>query len=417
MSNQEDSQKFFNSLYSDSCQPQLLDASISEDISNSSRSFLYPPDCSYQECLSKPQRNYLLNPYCQFPYSTNLSRISTTTSNPNSFSNFNPYSSSFFQRQPAKNVFSESSCQYPREASLYQYQIQPSQNLEMNPFQNNFSYSSGPSSDSSMLQETPIANKKLSSVDREWTSQDDQILLEYVERYRNDWKKVFREFKKRNKNVTIAYLKNKYRFIKTTPFELRVRFTHHEDLLIAKYVNMLGKKWDEIASYFHNRTPIMIKNRYYSFIKKRNIMKELLTETSEKDPMVDPIASSITDQSSVKSHSSSYDSVQTPFEEIADQYSCNIGPEDQLIDRTDPFQDRVVYSLDQVECPPTTESKFQTDVLESEQPNFQENLKIHEQLHSSFFFRDLFPELFTEAELQEKDEFIPFEFPSKDKKP
>jgi len=284
----------------------------------------------------------------------------------------------------------------------------------MNSFQNNYIYSSA---DLVAQQETPIANKKLSSVDREWTSQDDQILLDYVERYRNDWKKVFREFKKRNKNVTIAYLKNKYRFIKTTPFELRVRFTHQEDVLIAKYVNMLGKKWDEIASYFHNRTPIMIKNRYYSFIKKRNIMKELLSETQGKDPMVDPITSSYTDQSSIKSHTSSLDSVQTPNDEILDQYSSNIGLESQMDDNTDPFQDRGAYCLDQVECPPTTESRLQTEVFEPEIPNFQENLKIHEQLHSSFFFRDLFPELFTEAELQEKDDFLPFEFPSKDKKP
>jgi len=286
----------------------------------------------------------------------------------------------------------------------------------MNPYQNSFSYSSGPSADLIMQQETPIANKKLSSVDREWTSQDDQILLDYVERYRNDWKKVFREFRKRNKNVTIAYLKNKYRFIKTTPFELRVRFSHQEDLLIAKYVNMLGKKWDEIASYFHNRTPIMIKNRYYSFIKKRNIMKELLSETHVKDPMFDPIASSNTDQSSVKSNSSNLDSVQNPSEEIVDQYFSSL-VEGQTFEREDPFQDPMAYGSEQITCFPTTESKFQTEVYEPEQPNFQENLKIHEQLHSSFFFRDLFPELFTEAELQERDDFMPFEIPSKDKKP
>jgi hypothetical protein len=287
----------------------------------------------------------------------------------------------------------------------------------LNSFPSNFYYSGGPAADLIMQQETPIANKKLSSVDREWTPQDDQILLDYVERYRNDWKKVFREFKKRNKNVTIAYLKNKYRFIKTTPFELRVRFTHQEDILIAKYVNMLGKKWDEIASYFHNRTPIMIKNRYYSFIKKRNIMKELLSETHGKDPIFDPIASSNTDQSSVKSNSSPLDSVQIPSDGIIDSYFTTVELEDQVTDKVDPFEDRVVYCSDQIECPPTTESKFQTEVLEPELPNFQENLKIHEQLHNSFFFRDLFPELFTEAERQERDDFMPFDIVSKDKKP
>jgi len=414
MSNQEDSQKHFNSLYSDTCQTQLLDACISEDINNPSGSILYSPNLTYSEGTSRPQSNHLLNPYCQIPFSNSLSRVSTTTSNTNSFSNFNPYSSSFLQSQPSRDFFSESFNPYPIESSSYQYQIPNYPNLEINSFHNNYSC---PAVDLGMQQDTPIANKKLNSVDREWTMQDDQILLDYVERYRNDWKKVFREFKKKNKNVTIAYLKNKYRFIKTTPFELRVRFSHQEDLLIAKYVNLLGKKWDEIACYFHNRTPIMIKNRYYSFIKKRNIMKELLWETQEKDPLLDPVASSITDQSSVRSHPSSLESVQTPNDEITDQYSANLGFESQFDDKTDLFEDRGTYNLDQVECPPTTESKLQTEVLEPELTNFQENLKIHEQLHSSFFFRDLFPELFTEAELQEKDEFIPFEFPSKDKKP
>lgn len=36
--------------------------------------------------------------------------------------------------------------------------------------------------------------------------------------------------------------------------------------------------WEMIAKFFSGRSPIMLKNRYYSFIRKNHLLEELLAE-------------------------------------------------------------------------------------------------------------------------------------------
>ena len=73
----------------------------------------------------------------------------------------------------------------------------------------------------------------------------------------------------------------RYKELVTDSSVKRVRFTHEEDLLIAKYFNKYGNDWSKIAIHFNNRTPTMLKNRYYSHIRKRNLLDELLSEADD----------------------------------------------------------------------------------------------------------------------------------------
>jgi len=61
-----------------------------------------------------------------------------------------------------------------------------------------------------------------------------------------------------------------------------VRFTHQEDLTIAKYSTLYGHDWAKIATYFVNRTPIMLKNRYYH-MKKKGIFDSILKDVENFD--------------------------------------------------------------------------------------------------------------------------------------
>jgi hypothetical protein len=51
--------------------------------------------------------------------------------------------------------------------------------------------------------------------------------------------------------------------------------------MIAKYFEKYGSNWGQMATHFQDRTAIMLKNRYYSFIRKRDLLSELLQEVKE----------------------------------------------------------------------------------------------------------------------------------------
>jgi len=76
---------------------------------------------------------------------------------------------------------------------------------------------------------------------------------------------------------------SRYKELVTDSSVKRVRFTHEEDLLIAKFFKKYGNDWNKIAVHFSSRTSTMLKNRYYSHIRKRKILKELLSEAADDE--------------------------------------------------------------------------------------------------------------------------------------
>lgn len=55
--------------------------------------------------------------------------------------------------------------------------------------------------------------------------------------------------------------------LKDTP--KRKKFTLKEDFLLVKYFSLYNMDWDKVAEKIENRSPSMIKNRYYA-LKKEN---------------------------------------------------------------------------------------------------------------------------------------------------
>jgi hypothetical protein len=112
---------------------------------------------------------------------------------------------------------------------------------------------------------------------------DKTVLATLAFKYKNDWKKIAkRMWKLHNKKFGINFLRLQFKELTDNDVKKRVRFTHPEDLKIAKYSSLYGHDWTKIATYFVNRTPIMLKNRYYH-MKKKGIYEQILKEVEDFD--------------------------------------------------------------------------------------------------------------------------------------
>ena len=109
-----------------------------------------------------------------------------------------------------------------------------------------------------------------------WNEEDEKLLRKLAVQYKFDWKKVAKKFA--NKKYTPHFLKMRYKGYDEGPVPKRVKFTHEEDLMIAKYFDLYGVDWEKMVAHFPNRTAIMIKNRFYSYIRKNNRLENLLQE-------------------------------------------------------------------------------------------------------------------------------------------
>lgn len=116
---------------------------------------------------------------------------------------------------------------------------------------------------------------------KNWTDQDDENLIRLADQYKNDWKKIAKRIITNNKKkVTPNFLKNRYKEVAGDHIKKGVKFTHDEDLRIAELFAQHGTSWTKIASYFPDRTPVMIKNRYYSHIRRKGLLNTLINEAS-----------------------------------------------------------------------------------------------------------------------------------------
>lgn len=99
---------------------------------------------------------------------------------------------------------------------------------------------------------------------QKWTRNEDILIVELIEKFGLDWDKIKTYFPNRKKEeISERYFK------KLDPSLKRCKFEPEEDALIIKLHNIHGNKWNEISRYFKDRSSGMIKNRYYSFLKKR----------------------------------------------------------------------------------------------------------------------------------------------------
>lgn len=114
-----------------------------------------------------------------------------------------------------------------------------------------------------------------------WCEEDEKLLRKLAVQYKYDWKKVAKKFS--NKKYTPHFLKMRFKGHDEGPVPKRVKFTHEEDILIVKYFDEYGVDWEKMVAHFPNRTAMMLKNRYYSFIRKQGKYETLLQEAKSLD--------------------------------------------------------------------------------------------------------------------------------------
>lgn len=126
---------------------------------------------------------------------------------------------------------------------------------------------------------TSVIEVEESSKDAFWTEENKKKLIEWAVKCKCDWKKVAKKFG--NKKITPFLVMTKYKtFTQPNYQQKRVRFSLKEDIQISKYYKMYGTDWDKIAQHFKGRSAMMLKNRFYSYIRKKNLIEKLL-ETPE----------------------------------------------------------------------------------------------------------------------------------------
>ena len=97
-----------------------------------------------------------------------------------------------------------------------------------------------------------------------WTKEEDQQIMQLVKKYGTSWSRISKEMQSRNgKQIRDRYINV------LDPYINKDKFTIEEDAMIVELYNKIGSKWSIISKYFPNRTADMIKNRYYSSIKKK----------------------------------------------------------------------------------------------------------------------------------------------------
>ena len=96
-----------------------------------------------------------------------------------------------------------------------------------------------------------------------WDKEEDAKLLLLYEKYGKNWAAISKEMPHR----TGKQIRDRFLNSLDTKFE-RGKFTEEEDQIIIKYYKIYGNSWAKIAKKLKTRTGDMVKNRFYSSLKK-----------------------------------------------------------------------------------------------------------------------------------------------------
>jgi len=89
-------------------------------------------------------------------------------------------------------------------------------------------------------------------------------------------KRLFTQY---HKKYSVNFLKEKYKLIANEYQNIgKAKFTPEDDKKISQLVASLGFNWAKISMEFKDKTPLMLKNRYYHMKRKG-----LLPDTGEEE--------------------------------------------------------------------------------------------------------------------------------------
>ena len=96
-----------------------------------------------------------------------------------------------------------------------------------------------------------------------WDKEEDIKLLALYKKYGKNWAAISKEMPQR----TGKQIRDRFLNSLDTKFS-RGKFTEEEDQAIIKYFKIYGNSWAKIAKKLKTRTGDMVKNRFYSSLKK-----------------------------------------------------------------------------------------------------------------------------------------------------
>ena len=102
-----------------------------------------------------------------------------------------------------------------------------------------------------------------------WTKKEDLLLLSLFDVYGRDWNEISKKINNRTgKQIRDRYINN------LDPSLKKEFFSETEDKLLLVLYKFHGKSWKDISMHFQGRTGEMIKNRFYSYIKKKLLLNK-----------------------------------------------------------------------------------------------------------------------------------------------
>ena len=110
-----------------------------------------------------------------------------------------------------------------------------------------------------------------------WKKEEDSMLLSFYEKYGKNWAAISKEMPHR----TGKQIRDRFINSLDTRYK-RGKFSKEEDKMILKYHKIYGNKWTKIAKKMKTRTGDMIKNRFYSSLKKGFINNKSLLRKKRK---------------------------------------------------------------------------------------------------------------------------------------
>jgi myb proto-oncogene protein len=96
-----------------------------------------------------------------------------------------------------------------------------------------------------------------------WTHKEDIHLVELMENYGKDWEKISERLGKSVESIKERYMN------KLNPQLKRSKFSIEEDSKVIEMHEIYGNNWNEIAKHLPERNALMIKNRFYSVLRKK----------------------------------------------------------------------------------------------------------------------------------------------------
>ncbi|CAD8170983.1 unnamed protein product [Paramecium pentaurelia] len=213
-------------------------------------------------------------------------------------------------------------------------------------------------------------NPNKTKLRRQWTDEEDKKVIELVQENGRNWKLIEGFMVGRtSKQIRERFLNN------LDPEINRSKFTMQEDKIILEQYRIYGPKWSEIAKMLDRRPENQVKNRFYSYIKRVNMLEEK-SEDEDNDGdssnsehiHIPPLQQIIIPLETIQSIKEEHDSIKNDslkndsFINLQNRTPSNrIQPSINLIQGLDSFEFKQVDGIHSLDISPFHQRRFMNE--------------------------------------------------------